>query len=561
MESVGKKIADSLVLQGVDSIFCVPGESYLGLTDALTDVPAIRLIVCRHEGGAGSMAIADGLLRGRAGVCLVSRGPGLAHALVALHTAFHDAVPLVMLIGQVERHDMGRMALQEQNYSKLLCDITKTVIEVNRAEQASDAISRAFHLAQSGTPGPVAVVLPEDLLDEQTDAPLVQPRIQVQAGPRAEDLAQLAAMLAQAKRPLIWVGATLTGEGALADLEQLAERWNVPVCSTNKRPHLFDSSHSHFAGHVGIRTPAKLLDLLKQTDLLIALGERLTDTLSQYYTFPAAPNPQMPLVHVWPDANEVGRVWRPALGMACEPHAIVRALLQLSAPAASATSIERQPWVDNLHALQQQLRAPVWDKTADGVNFAAVVCAVNQHLAADAVITLDAGSFSTFVFRYIAFHRGQQVLTSVVGAMGAGVPMAVAAALRNPQRQVVAFVGDGGALMTGNELATARLYGVNPIIIIADNGYYGTIGLHQDMRYPGRPFEAATQLANPDFALWAQSFGAVGITIASEADIGPALVQAFAPSTRPVVVHVKTSALQMSAWRQASRKLNFAAPA
>ena len=561
MESVGKKIADSLVLQGVDSIFCVPGESYLGLTDALTDVPAIRLIVCRHEGGAGSMAIADGLLRGRAGVCLVSRGPGLAHALVALHTAFHDAVPLVMLIGQVERHDMGRMALQEQNYSKLLCDITKTVIEVNRAEQASDAISRAFHLAQSGTPGPVAVVLPEDLLDEQSDAPLVQPRIQVQAGPRAEDLAQLAAMLAQAKRPLIWVGATLTGEGALADLEQLAERWNVPVCSTNKRPHLFDSSHSHFAGHVGIRTPAKLLDLLKQTDLLIALGERLTDTLSQYYTFPAAPNPQMPLVHVWPDANEVGRVWRPALGMACEPHAIVRALLQLSAPAASATAIERQPWVDNLHALQQQLRAPVWDKTADGVNFAAVVCAVNQHLAADAVITLDAGSFSTFVFRYIAFHRGQQVLTSVVGAMGAGVPMAVAAALRNPQRQVVAFVGDGGALMTGNELATARLYGVNPIIIIADNGYYGTIGLHQDMRYPGRPFEAATQLANPDFALWAQSFGAVGITIASEADIGPALVQAFAPSTRPVVVHVKTSALQMSAWRQASRKLNFAAPA
>lgn len=561
MESVGKKIADSLVLQGVDSIFCVPGESYLGLTDALTDVPAIRLIVCRHEGGAGSMAIADGLLRGRAGVCLVSRGPGLAHALVALHTAFHDAVPLVMLIGQVERHDMGRMALQEQNYSKLLCDITKTVIEVNRAEQASDAISRAFHLAQSGTPGPVAVVLPEDLLDEQTDAPLVQPRIQVQAGPRAEDLAQLAAMLAQAKRPLIWVGATLTGEGALADLEQLAERWNVPVCSTNKRPHLFDSSHSHFAGHVGIRTPAKLLDLLKQTDLLIALGERLTDTLSQYYTFPAAPNPQMPLVHVWPDANEVGRVWRPALGMACEPHAVVRALLQLSAPAASATPIERQPWVDNLHALQQQLRAPVWDKTADGVNFAAVVCAVNQHLAADAVITLDAGSFSTFVFRYIAFHRGQQVLTSVVGAMGAGVPMAVAAALRNPQRQVVAFVGDGGALMTGNELATARLYGVNPIIIIADNGYYGTIGLHQDMRYPGRPFEAATQLANPDFALWAQSFGAVGITIASEADIGPALVQAFAPSTRPVVVHVKTSALQMSAWRQASRKLNFAAPA
>ncbi len=564
IESVGKKIAASLMLQGVDTIFCVPGESYLGLTDALTDVPAIRLIVCRHEGGAGSMAIADGLLRGRAGVCLVSRGPGLTHAMVALHTAFHDAVPLVILIGQVERRDMGRMALQEQNYSKLLCDITKCVIEVNSAVQASDAISRAFHLAQSGTPGPVAVVLPEDLLDEETDAELVQPRPRLQAGPRAEDLAQLADLLAHAKRPLIWVGGALVGggggggggEAALIEVERLAETWQVPVCSTNKRPHLFDSAHPNFAGHVGIRTPAKLLDALKQTDLLIALGERLTDTLSQYYTFPAAPDPQMPLVHVWPDANEVGRVWRPTLGLPCDPQAVVRALLHLPVPATLPP--ERRAWIESLHAIDQSLRAPVWDKTTDGVNFGAVVCAIDRHLAADAVITLDAGSFSTFVFRYIGFHRGQQVLTSVVGAMGAGVPMAVAAALRNPQRQVVAFVGDGGALMTGNEIATARLYGVNPIIIIADNGYYGTIGLHQDVRYPGRPFEAATQLANPDFALWAQSFGAVGITISSETDIDSALERAFAPSGKPVVVHVKTSALQMSAWRQASRKLEFA---
>jgi acetolactate synthase-1/2/3 large subunit len=303
IESAGKKIASSLELHGVDTIFCVPGESYLGLTDALTDVPGIRLIVCRHEGGAGYMALADGLLRNRAGVCLVSRGPGISHAMVSLHTAFHDAVPLVMLIGHVERKDIGRMALQEQNYPRLLSDITKSVIEVFDARRASDAISRAFHLAQSGTPGPVAVILPEDLLDEKTDAPLVEPRPAVVPGPRAEDFERLVDMLARANRPLIWPGATLQTPAALADLERLAEAWCLPVCNTNKRTHLFDSSHPHYAGHVGIRTPAKLLDELKKTDLLIALGERLTDTLSQSYTFPTAPDPQVPLVHVWPDVR------------------------------------------------------------------------------------------------------------------------------------------------------------------------------------------------------------------------------------------------------------------
>lgn len=556
-QSAGRKIADSLALQGVDNIFCVPGESYLGLTDALTDVPSIRLVVCRHEGGAGSMAIADGLLHGRPGVCLVSRGPGITHAMVALHTAFHDAVPLIMLIGHVERRDIGRMALQEQNYPRLLSDITKCVIEVMDAGEASEAISRAFHLAKSGTPGPVAVVLPEDLLVEPTEAPLVAPRVAVTPGPRRADVERLAAMLAAAERPVVWVGGTYgspADAAPLAELEQLAERWGLPVCPTNKRPHLFDALHPHYAGHVGIRTPPRLLNQLKTTDVLVALGERLTDTLSQSFTFPAAPEPQMPLVHVWPDAGEIGRAWRATLGLACDPVELVRALAALPAPAVTHA---RREWIANLNAAAREVSEPVWDKVDDGVHFGAVVSAINGHLKTDAAITLDAGSFSTFVFRYLRFRRGQTVLTSVVGAMGAGVPMAVAACLRDPSRQVVTFLGDGGALMTGNELATARLHGLKPILIIADNGYYGTIGLHQDMRFPGRPFEAATQLANPDFAVWAQAFGARGITITRESEIEGALAEAFAPGDRPVVVHVRTSAKQMSAWRQASRPLSF----
>jgi len=552
--SVGLIIAESLKAHDIDRLFCVPGESYLGLTDALNDVPEISLVVCRHESGAGYMAIADGLLGKRPGACVVSRGPGLSNAMIALHTALHDAVPLVMLIGQVERRDMGRMALQEQDYSKLLADISKAVIEVNEASQASEAIARGFHLAISGTPGPVAIVLPEDLLDEQSDLPVVPPRAKTLPGPLPEDLQQLASMLQQAKKPLIWPGACLNSEQALADLERFAEVWAVPVCCTNKRTHQFDSSHTHYAGHVGIRTPKRLLDQLKETDLLVAAGERLTDTLSQYYTFPIAPNPQMDLVHIWPDANEVGRVWSPALGMASDPHAVIKGLLNLSP---GSPTPERLEWIQRLHTVQKALSEPSWDKVEDGLNFASAICAIDSRLTKDAVITVDAGSFSTFLYRYTHFHRGQEVLTSVVGAMGAAVPMAVAASLRDPGRQVVAFVGDGGALMTGNELATAMRYGANPIIVIADNGYYGSIGLHQDTRYPGRPFESATQLANPDFAAWARSFGAKGYTISTLDQIDQVLSQVFTPCREPIVVHVKCSAHQMSAWRQASRKLNF----
>src|SRR6185437_9623494 len=239
--TVARLLADSLEAHDVDQIFCVPGESYVGLTSVLTERNSIRMIVCRHEGGAGFMAVADGRLRNRAGVCIVSRGPGLSNAMVSLHSAFHDATPMVMMVGQVERKDFGRQALQEQNYSRLLSDITKCVIEVNEPEQASEAIARAFHLAETGTPGPVAVILPEDIFDETTDAEVDQPRHRVLSGPRAQDLDRLAEMLAKSERPLILAGGalladTLHDKSAYADLQKLAEEWVLPVCPTHRRP-------------------------------------------------------------------------------------------------------------------------------------------------------------------------------------------------------------------------------------------------------------------------------------------------------------------------------------
>ena len=308
--TVGRLLAESLVAHGVDKIWMVPGESFLGLTDALTEVPDVELVVCRHEGGAGFMAVADGRMQGgRAGVLLVSRGPGLSNAMVAIHTAHHDATPLVILCGQVERKDFGRLALQEQNYSKFLSDVTKDVIEVNEVVQASESIARAFHLAESGTPGPVAVILPEDIFDEPTDAPLAKPRPRVYGGARPEDLDRLADMLAKAERPLVLVGGALANAApeTFSELRQLAEQWVLPVSPTHRRPQLFDAGHPNYGGYMGIRVPKQLLDQMKQADLLVSLGERLTDSVSQSYSFPTAPDPQLPVVQVQLTREEVRR--------------------------------------------------------------------------------------------------------------------------------------------------------------------------------------------------------------------------------------------------------------
>ena len=555
MSSVAQLLADSLEAHSIDEVFCVPGESYIGLTSALVEREKVRIIVCRHEAGAAFMATADGRLQNRAGVVLVSRGPGLANGLVAIHSAYHDATPLVVIIGQVERADFGRLALQEQNYSLLLADITKSVIEVNQPEMASEAIARAFHIAESSTQGPVAVVIPEDLFDEETHAPVIMPAPKLSSSPRQEDLDKLAEMISRAERPLILVGGALLAESldnadVLSDLNTLSESWVLPISPTHRRPQLFDSKHPNYGGYMGIRVPSSLLDHMKKTDLMVVLGERMTDTVSQSYKFPSAPKPQFFMAHIWPDADEIGRVWHPNLGIPASPHDVIKGLLHKSIP---KDINKRKNWVETLNKEHKKLLSKEWNPTSDGVNFAAVVCEVDKYLEKDATITSDAGNFGSFIHRYIGFGQKHVFLSSVVGAMGSGMPMAVAAGLRRPGTQTVCFIGDGGILMMGNEIATAVQYGVNPIIIIADNSMYGTIGMHSYVRYPDKPFMQGTKLTNPDFAAWARSFGAEGITIQTEADVSEAIDKAFSIRVKPVVVHCHTSAVQMSAWRKYER--------
>ena len=365
---------------------------------------------------------------------------------------------------------------------------------------ASEALARAFHIAESGTPGPVAAVLPEDIFDEETAAPVDPPRPRVAAAPRADDAGRLADMLAAAERPLVLAGGAAMADAVrapetFAELRRFAEEWVVPVCPTHRRPQLFDARHPNHGGYMGIRVPPALISEMRKADLLVALGERLTDTVSQSYTFPEAPAPQLPLVHVWPDPDEVGRVWRPDLGIPASPRETLRALLARGAPAGAE---RRRGWVEGLHAIHRGLLRPVWDPAPDGLNFAAVVCAVANRLDDDATVTTDAGNFGSFVHRYIGFRQSQVFLASVVGAMGSGMPMAVAAGLRRPGTQIVCFLGDGGALMMGNEIATARQYGVNPVVVISDNAMYGTIAMHSWTRYPERAAMEATRLTNPD---------------------------------------------------------------
>ena len=555
MSSVAQLLADSLEAHSIDQVFCVPGESYIGLTSALVESEKVRIVVCRHEAGAAFMATADGRLQNRAGVVLVSRGPGLANGLVAIHSAYHDATPLVVIIGQVERADFGRLALQEQNYSLLLADITKSVIEVNQPEMASEAIARAFHIAESSTQGPVAVVIPEDLFDEETHAPVIMPAPKLSSSPRQEDLDKLAEMISRAERPLILVGGALLAESlndkdVLNDLNTLSKSWVLPISPTHRRPQLFDSKHPNYGGYMGIRVPPSLLDHMKKTDLMVVLGERMTDTVSQSYKFPSAPKPQFFMAHIWPDADEIGRVWHPNLGIPASPHDVIKGLLHKSIP---KDINKRKNWVETLNKEHNKLLSKEWNPTSDGVNFAAVVCEVDKYLEKDATITSDAGNFGSFIHRYIGFGQKHVFLSSVVGAMGSGMPMAVAAGLRRPGKQTVCFIGDGGVLMMGNEIATAVQYGVNPIIIIADNSMYGTIGMHSYVRYPNKPFMQGTKLTNPDFAAWARSFGAEGITIQTEADVSAAIDKAFSIQVKPVVVHCHTSAVQMSAWRKYER--------
>ncbi|WP_029058157.1 thiamine pyrophosphate-dependent enzyme [Stappia stellulata] len=526
----------SLVRHGVDRVFCVPGESYLSVLDALVDTPEIQVVTARHEGGAGFMAVADAKLTGRPGIAFVSRGPGAMNAAIAVHTAQQDAVPLILFIGQVERPHLGMNAFQEVDHARLFDQVCKWTAEVHDPQRLADTVATAFHRARAGTPGPVVISLPEDMLEESVLDESVPCRGPVRAAAADDDIAELRRRIAGAERPLIIAGGLLQTEPGRNTLRSVAERFGIPVAAAVRQIDVIDNDHPQYAGHLGYGAPTDLVDALSESDLVLGVGARLGDVTSQGFSFPAAPGPRQPVIQVWPDATELGSFRDLAFGIAADPAEVLR---QLLATAPQQPDQRHRDWSRSLREGASRLRR--WDgpdDATDGVVFGAVVRQVDALLDENAIVASDAGNFGAWVQKLIRFGGQRRMLGPCSGAMGFGVPGAVAASLRFPGRQVVGFAGDGGILMTGNELATAVQYGARPVLIVSDNGSYGTIRMHQEKNFPRR--RAMTDLCNPDFRGWAESFGALALQVDTAGAIRPALQEAFS-ADRPAVISVRTS--------------------
>jgi acetolactate synthase-1/2/3 large subunit len=524
-----------LATHGIDRIFQVPGESYIGLLDAVADFPQIDLVTCRHEAGAGFMACADGRLTRRPGVLMVSRGPGASNASIAIHTAQQDAIPLILVVGQVPRKDLRREAFQEIDYRALFGTVAKWVFEVTAPDQMAEVAYKAVRMATSGTPGPVVISIPEDLQQqEQASMPWLT-RAQDPLVPSAQGLSRVKELLTAAQRPLIIAGGAFDVPGGREALAAFAQAWQVPVCVAFRRHDIFANSHPLFVGDLGLANPASQLELLHSSDLILALGTRLDDVTSQNFSFPQYPQPAQPLVHCYPDPRAVGLHYAAEVGMACHPKGLVEALMPLEAAPVPAS---RATWVHQLRQAHLQIAAWPSRQADDGVRFFEVVRHLKALAPDDLRVCLDAGTFAAPVYRHFGFDFPQRLMAPLSGAMGYGTPAAVATALREPQHPVVCMVGDGGFMMTGNEMILAVQRQLPILFILANNGSYASIRIHQDRAYPSR--HLGTDLFNPDFAAMAKGFG-MSVEKLEREDHIEAVLQRGLQAQGPYFIEVKTS--------------------
>jgi acetolactate synthase-1/2/3 large subunit len=518
--SGGELVVAALRAHGVRMAFAVAGESYLEILDAIYDAPEIRLVTCRQEGGAAFMAEAYGKLTHEPGILLVTRGPGACNAAVGVHTAFQDSTPMVVLVGQVARHQIDREAFQEVDFRKMYAPLAKWVAQIDLAERIPELINQAFQVASSGRPGPVVLALPEDMLRERATAEAAGPTRPVRAHPGAADLAELRRLLAAAERPMLLVGGGGWTDDACRDIARFAEANALPACCSFRRQDILDNRLSSFVGDLGTGAAPALVARVKAADFLLAAGARIGEITSQSYSLLGIPEPGKVLIHAHPAAEEPGRVFRPTLAIQSGMPELAAALSALE-PVRPARWTQ---WRDETRAEYEAGLAP--PPSAGPLDLGRIMAWLRERLPDDAIVTSDAGNFSGWPNRFLQYRRPGRQLGPTSGAMGYGVPAAVAAKLVHPERIVVGFVGDGGFLMTGQELATARQEGTGPIILLFNNGMYGTIRMHQERRFPGRVI--GTALANPDFAALAHAYGAYGAAIARTEDFAPAFEEALA---------------------------------
>lgn len=527
----GQVLIDALRVHGVERVFGVPGESYLAALDALHDAEdEIDFVICRQEGGAAYMAEAYGKLTGKPGICFVTRGPGATNASVGVHTAFQDSTPMLLFIGQVARDQMEREAFQEIDYRRMFGQMAKWVVEIEDAARIPELVSQAFHRAVNGRPGPVVVALPEDMLTDMVtvaDTPAYK-RIDIYAG--APQLDALQSLLARAERPLVVVGGSGWTPQAVADLRAFSEAFSLPVAASFRCQDLFDNSHENYAGDLGLAAGPKLIQRVRECDLLICIGARLGEMTTGSYTLIDIPVPTQELVHIHAGAEELGRVYHATLPI----NATVSGFLSQAAGLAPTTPLAWEEWTRAAHAAYlENLKHP---QTPGKVQMGEVMEWLRGHLPADAILTTGAGNYSAWAHRFYQYRRFRTQLGPTNGSMGYGVPAAIAAKITAPDRTVVAFAGDGCFLMNGQELATAMQYDARVIFLVINNGMYGTIRMHQERHYPGRV--AGTGLTNPDFAALARSYGLHGETVETTEAFAGAFLRSEA-SGKPALIEIR----------------------
>ncbi len=524
----GRLVVDGLRAHGVDTAFCVPGESYLEVLDAFYDAGNhIKLVTCRHENGAANMAEAYGKLTGKAGVCLVTRGPGACNASIGVHTAFQDSTPMVLLVGQVPRTHIGREALQEVDFRWMFGPVAKWVDQVAHVDEIPEVMARAFRAAVSGRPGPAVLALPEDVLREASEAADVGPYRVVQVFPEVPRMARLRALLDKAERPVMMVGGGGWTDRGRESIQVFAEANNLPTCCSFRRHDIFDNTHRCFIGEFGLDASPALVERVRNSDLLLVVGARLGQVTTQGYSLLELPQPRQTLIHVHTDIGEPGRVFQPSL-------AVHSAMPGFAAAAARMEPVDGNRWKDwAADARREYEEDTVPPAAAAGLDICAIMMALRQRLVADAIVVTDAAITSAWPQRYLRYGAGRRLLAPTSGAMGYGVPGAVMAKIVAPERQVVAVVGDGCFAMTGQELATAAAYGAAPVIIVLNNRIYGTIRLHQERRHPGRV--VGTDLTNPDFAALAEAYGGFGAVVEKTDDFVPAFENALASGKAAVI--------------------------
>jgi acetolactate synthase I/II/III large subunit len=538
LRSGGEILVSGLRLNGVDRMFGVPGESALPIFDALVGArPGIRFIACRHEATASHMAEADGKISGRPGICVVSRGPGAMHAAIGLHTAWQDSTPMIMIIGQVPRRHRGREAFQEINYTRTFDDMTKWVGEVESPDQIPEFVSRAFHVALQGRPGPVVLSLPEDVLSAMSDVADAAPAKIAEAGPSDAQMLQLERLLRGAQRPMIIVGNLGWTPTAAEQFNAFVTRNDIPVIAGFRSQDVLDNRSPQYVGDLSLGCSRALMERVKAADLLLVIGDRLGDVTTNHFSLLEVPTPKQVLAHVFPGAEELGRIYIPTLAIQSKSSTFVNVL-------ATLPTLDPKPWAawreESRHAL-----VAYQARRADGTGFdlSEVIAHLDDHLADDAIVTNGAGNYTIWLHR---FYRYRQLGTQIApksGSMGYGLPAAIAAKLRYPDRTVVCLAGDGCFMMASQEFATAVQHELPIVIIIVNNGMYGSIRMHQEINFPNRP--SGTDLFNPDFAALARSYGAYGEAIDHHDKFPEALARAM-KADRPVIIELRVNRNQLT---------------